>query len=292
MANIYGGGAAAGASSMAQGIGGGLKALAAAPMVSQQAETNQALILAKLFASQQSGNKYGEEARGLKMTNDYRDGVDAEISNNPNMSPYEKATRIAFKNAGAQHMDNWSRSGQIEQRIANINAVQANPALATPTGQAYFSTSGSAPFDNVGNTGASMNRATGEQTVTNPTLTKVFEGKGGRSGNAAKVETPDKGRRTDIAEENQIRLQYGTEFPVSFGQRQKDAPNFQDYLKSAKDAKSNNKNSAPSSSSQTMKPSQPFTPSNEMLKVQADFKAGKITREQAKQNLKELGMPD
>lgn len=285
-----GGGAAAGAQSAANGIGSAFKAAAMAPMVAQQAEQNTALTLAKIFANQQSGNKHGEEARGLKMTNDFRGNVDQEIAANPTMPTYQQNLLKALKYVGAGHIADFSRGGQIEQKVADIEAIKTNPALATQAAQAYFATSGSAPFDNVGNTGASINRATGDQSISNPTLEKVFENKG--SGKGAKGDTPDKVRRTDIAEDNAIRLQYNTEYPLNFGQRPKDAPNFQDYLKAAKERKGTNKNPAAPSSSQTMNPSQPFTPSADMLKVQADFKAGKITRDQAKQKLKELGMPE
>ena len=285
-----GGGAAAGAQSAAQGIGSGIKALAMAPMVAQQAEQNTALTLAKIFANQQSGNKHGEEARGLRMTNDYRGGVDEQIAANPNMPQYEQKLLQALKYVGAGNIADFSRGGQMQQKIADIEAIKTNPSLATPAAQAYFATSGSAPFDNVGNTGSSINRATGGQMVTNPILDKVFENKG--SGKGSKPETPDKSRRTDIAEDNQIRLQYNTEYPLSFGQRPKDAPNFQTYLEAAKSKRNSNKNPATATTGQTINPSKPFSPTPEMINVQADYQAGKITKDQAKKKLKDLGMPD
>lgn len=285
-----GGGAAAGAQSAAQGIGSGFKALAMAPMVAQQAEQNTALTLAKIFANQQSGNKHGEEARGLRMTNDYRGGVDQEIAANPNMPTYEQNLLKALKYVGAGNIADFSRGGQMQQKIADIQAIKANPALATPAAQAYFATSGGAPFDDVGNTGSSINRVTGGQAVTNPTLENIYENKG--AGKAAKGDSPDKTRRVEIADENNIRLQYNTEYPLSFGQRPKDAPKFQDYLQAAKDRRAN-KNPSQANSSQTINPSnKPFTPSPEMIAVQGDYQAGKITRDQAKKKLKDLGMPD
>lgn len=292
MANEYiGGGAAAGAQSAAQGIGNGFKALAMAPLVAQQAEQNTALTLAKIFANQQSGNKHSEEARGLKMTNDYRGSIAEKIAADPTMTQNFKDTLKVFEAVGEKNIADFARGGQINQKIADIEAIKTNPSLATPAAQAYFATSGSAPFDNVGNTGSSINRATGGQAVTNPILEKVFENKG--AGKGSKPESPDKSRRTDIAEDNQIRLQYNTEYPVSFGQRPKDAPNFQEYLKAAKERRNPNKNSAPASTSQTINPSnKPFTPSADMIAVQADYQAGKITRDQAKKKLKDLGMPD
>lgn len=288
-----GGGAAAGAQSAAQGIGSGIKALAMAPMVAQQAEQNTALTLAKIFASQQSGNKHGEEARGLRMTNDYRSGVDEQLAANPNMPQYEQQLMKALKYVGAGNIADFSRGGQMQQKIADIQAIKTNPALATPAAQAYFATSGSAPFDDVGNTGSSINRVTGGQAVVNPTLEKIYENKGaGKGTNSAKGDPADKGRRTDIAEDNQIRLQYNTEYPLSFGQRPKDAPNFQTYLEAAKSKRNPNKNPATATTGQTINPSKPFSPTPEMINVQADYQAGKITKDQAKKKLKDLGMPD
>jgi hypothetical protein len=295
MANEYiGSGAAAGAQSAANGIGSAFKAAAMAPMVAQQAEQNAALTLAKIFANQQSGSKHEQEARGLKMTNDFRGNVDQAIAANPNMPQFEQQLMKAYKYAGAGNIADFSRGGQMQQKIADIEAIKTNPTLATPAAQAYFATSGSAPFDDVGNTGSSINRVTGGQSVTNPTLGKIYENKGGsKPGATSKSDPADKNRRTDIAEDNQIRLQYNTEYPVSFGQRPKDAPPFQDYLEAAKSKRSPNKNPAATSSSQTINPSnKPFTPSPEMIAVQGDYQAGKITRDQAKKKLKDLGMPD
>lgn len=286
-----GGGAASGAQSAAQGIGSGFKAIAMAPMVAQQAEQNAALTLAKIFANQQSGSKHEQEARGLKMTNDYRANIKDRIAAEPNMPEFQKRVLNALEAVGAGNIADFSRGTQMEQKIADIEAIKANPSLATPAAQAYFATSGSALFDNVGNTGSSINRATGGQVVSNPDLENIYVNKG--SGKGGKGDSPDKTRRTDIAEDNQIRLQYNTEYPTSFGQRPKDAPNFQEYLKAAKERRAANKNPSSASGSQTMSSSnKPFTPSPAMIAVQADYQAGKITRDQAKQKLKDLGMPD
>ena len=289
MANEYiGGGAAAGAHSAAQGIGSTFKAIAMAPMVARQAEQNTAMTLAKIFANQQAGSKHEQEARGLKMTNDYRAKIEDQISANPNMPEFEKRSLRSLQAVGPGHVADFSRGTQIEQKIASIEDIKRNPSLATAAAQAYFATSGSAPFDNVANTGTSINRVTGSQVVSDPALKNIYENRG--AGKGKKAESPEDSRRTDIAEENQIRLQYNTEFPLTYGQRPKDAPPFQEYLKAAKERRGANKNPAPSTSGQTIKHSQPFTPTADMLRVHADFNAGKITKDQATQKLKELGM--
>lgn len=126
--------------------------------------------------------KQAEEARALKMTNDYRQSVDQMIADEPNMPEYKKSLLTAWKLLGGEHVDNFSRAGESEQRIAHREAVMKNPALALPTAQAHFATSGKAPFDNVGNTGHSVNQATGEQIVANPVIAKLFQSKPAATG--------------------------------------------------------------------------------------------------------------
>ncbi len=129
--------------------------------------------------------KAAEEARALKMSNDHRANVDQMIQAEPDMPQYKKNQLIALKLLGGQHMDNFSRSGEIEQRISHRDAVIKDPTLATPTAQAHAATSGRAPFDNIGNTGHSMNQVTGEQVTAHPGLAKLFQGHaktGGKSG--------------------------------------------------------------------------------------------------------------
>ena len=67
-----------------------------------------------------------------------------------------------------------AQAGATDQSVRDQAAVIANPALALPTSQAYFATSGKAPFDNVNNTGYSVNGLTGDQVAANPVLAKLF----------------------------------------------------------------------------------------------------------------------
>lgn len=118
--------------------------------------------------------KAAEEARSLRMTNDHRESVDRMIADDPDMPQFKKNQLIALKLLGGQHMDNFSRSGEIEQRISHREAVLKDPSLATATAQAHAATSGKAPFDNIGNTGHSMNNVTGEQHMAHPGMAKLF----------------------------------------------------------------------------------------------------------------------
>lgn len=131
--------------------------------------------------------KAAEEARSLRLTNDHRESVDRMIADEPDMPQFKKNQLIALKLLGGQHMDNFSRSGEIEQRISHREAVLKDPSLATATAQAHAATSGKAPFDNVGNTGHSLNQVTGEQVVAHPGLAKLFQGHAKTGANAGKL---------------------------------------------------------------------------------------------------------
>lgn len=71
-------------------------------------------------------------------------------------------------------VDDMAQAADIEQKMRDRAAVIQNPALALPTAQAFYATSGKAPFDNVGNTGFSLNALTGGQFEANPVLAKLF----------------------------------------------------------------------------------------------------------------------
>lgn len=161
-------GGAEGANALAKGIGNALQRFALADSHKQEA-----------YLDTMGKTKAAEEARGLRMTNDHRANVDRMIQAEPDMPQYKKNQLIALKLLGGQHMDNFSRSGEIEQRVAHREAVIKDPTLATATAQAHAATSGKAPFDNVGSTGHSVNQVTGEQIVAHPGMAKLFQGKQG-----------------------------------------------------------------------------------------------------------------
>lgn len=293
------GGAAAGAMAMGQGMTNGLKALAAGGDVREQAAQKTALALSKIYSNNMMGDKHGEETRGLKMTNDGRDSVATILENNPGLEQFMKQQLIAYKLAGPQYMDNFSRSGQIEQKIADIQSIKNDPSKATPAAQAYFATSGSAPFDNVGNTGASLNKATGAQTVTSDVINRVYENKGGSKGKSGDgTIKPNDAFKNDLAIDRLAQSAFEKEYPKdAFGKRPANTPNLQEYVTSYRAAReargantpSANKNPAPTPAPSTITPSADLTAA---MAVRADFKNGKITRDQARVKLKALGMAD
>lgn len=288
------GGAAQGAQFIGQGITNGMKAMAMGGDVREQAAQKTALALSRIYANNMSGDKHGEETRGIKMTNDGRASVETILADNPQLEQYLKSQLVAFKMAGPQYMDNFSRSGQIEQKISDIQAIKADPSKATPAAQAYFATSGSAPFDNVGNTGASLNRATGAQNVTSDVINKLYEAKGSGKGKAADgTIKPNDVIKNDLAIDRLAQGAWDKEYPKdAFGKRPTGAPTLQDYVTTYRDAREKrsgggNKNPAPGAPAPTITPSADMAAAEA---VKAQYKAGKITRDQAKKQLEALGM--
>lgn len=177
-------GGAAGAQAAGQGIGNLLKAYVMGPQIRQQAQIDTADQLAGIYAKNMQGNQYGANARKLtadaadqEMTTRLRETIDAELAANPNLPAYERALRVGFKFAGPQHLQNWSAAAVNEKRIADLNAVQTNPALAQAVGLAYGATKGELPFTSVNDGGYSVNRYTGNAIEANPVLAKLFSDK-------------------------------------------------------------------------------------------------------------------
>ncbi len=73
--------------------------------------------------------------------------------------------------ATGSNVDQGAGAALKEQKARGIDAVVANPALAANVGMAYAAANGKPLFNNVGNTGASMNNFTGE---IDPVVAKLF----------------------------------------------------------------------------------------------------------------------
>lgn len=164
-------GPAAGAQAIGVGLGNALRAAMIGDKVQQDA-----------YLKSMGSVKQAEEARGLKMTNDHRENAD-RYATDETLSPHHKAALMAFKLLGAD-ADKFSRSASIEQEIGSRDAIIKDPSLTTNVAKAFFATSGKAPFDNVGNTGHSINQATGEQIVANPAIAKLFQNRQATGGKA------------------------------------------------------------------------------------------------------------
>ena len=162
-------------------------------------------------------------------------------------------------NMTGSKVDDMAKAGDIEQTMRDRAAIQGG-AAALPTAQAYFATSGKAPFDNVTDTGYTLNQVTGAITEQNPALAKLFGDKrtsevrenNAQAANASASAglTNDKrthlrdngslpgttptGSRGDPAFDRAIddaRAEYALRYPVDMtGMRPKDAPEFDVFM--------------------------------------------------------------
>lgn len=176
-------GGAAGANALAKGIGNALQRVALADNYKNDA-----------YLSTMGKVKTAEEARGLQMTNDHRANADAMMQDNT-LTPHHRAALLAFKLLG-KDANQFSKSAETEQGIGHREMVLQDPTKALPVAQAHFATSGKAPFNNVSDTGYSINQATGEQVMAHPGLAKLFNATEGALASQRNASAGESGART------------------------------------------------------------------------------------------------
>ncbi|HQS00794.1 MULTISPECIES: hypothetical protein [unclassified Polaromonas] len=159
-----------------QGIGSLFKAYALGPMYRQQAEQEAAAKAATAYSHTQAGNKYGAQAAQENFTLDQRRGMDAEIAADPSMQAYERNLRRVFKMTGDTNAERVAKAGTEfqaqgfrDRAVAEPNIEAMNKLIAVTADKPYL------PFDNVGSTGYSINKATGTGGEINPVLAKIFQ---------------------------------------------------------------------------------------------------------------------
>lgn len=208
-------GAAGGAQAIGSGLGNIFKAAAMGPAIKQQAEDARALTLAKIYSSNMSGNKDGMEAElkryqldqqkdplanalldnGVPL--DRRSDIEGFINTGTFGPRYDKnqgpvppapATpetmsrigkamalyrRAIGTDSNVQQMANAQGEYQTQDfrnRAADAQNIEDFNRLISVAGNKVYT-----PFDNVGNTGVSINKATGNQVEMNPVLMKLFD---------------------------------------------------------------------------------------------------------------------
>lgn len=173
--------AAGGAQAAGQGVGSIFKALALAPAARQQAEQEAALTLAKIYNANMTGNKAGAEAQAQTLTNDVRTNLNLD---EPGITPYERSVRQAFKWTGDRNIERVAKAGtQFQTQNLRDRAIEApdvdamNRLISVAGNKAYM------PFDDVGQTGVSINKATGAQVDANAVLQKLFSNQQGALAN-------------------------------------------------------------------------------------------------------------
>jgi len=160
-------------------IAGGLGALLQGEAVRQRAQQEQEQSLADIYYRNMMGNragadalKIGEEATGLRLTNDAR-----QAPIDPALSRYMQDAVRLFQMTGDTNMERFANAGtaiqtqgirdQAVANVGNIDLMNRLNTLAKP-GETYM------PFSAVGNTGGAINQATGEGTVWDEALRSLF----------------------------------------------------------------------------------------------------------------------
>lgn len=161
-----------GAYSAGQGLGNVFKALAMGGQVRQDAADMAGLRAAQTYAQTMAGNKYGAEAEGHQMTNDART---REIDGS--LPVYLQHALKIFQSTGdtnAERVANAAKSFQAQgfkdlaaQNLGDIDRLNKLNTL-TQDGATYM------PVVNVGNTGVSLDKATGKQVVAERGLNAMF----------------------------------------------------------------------------------------------------------------------
>ncbi len=89
-----------------------------------------------------------------------------------------------------------------------IDRIVSNPSMASDVGKAYAATAGKPLFNNVGNTGASIDQFTGEQAITNEVLNKLF-------GNESRALTNQRNAAGGLSSARRDRVVGGLDKPVT-----------------------------------------------------------------------------
>lgn len=209
---------AGGAQAAGQGIGNLFKAYALGPQLRQQAEQDTAAKLAQIYANNMQGNKYGSEAETNRFTLDQRRGVDDQITADPAMTPYMQNLLRTFKLTGDTNAERVARAGtefqtqgirdQAVANVANLDTMNRLNTLAKP-GDTYM------PFDNVGTSGYSLNKATGAQTEANPVIAKLFQQVEGALANQRNAAAGASGAAGALSNARRERVVSGLDKPVT-----------------------------------------------------------------------------
>lgn len=196
-----------GAQAAGQGIGSIFKAMAMAPVVRQQAEQDAIKSAADIYYRQMAGNKYGAEAEGLRMTNTARQApIDTTLPAN-----LQTAYKL-FQATGDNNMERFAKAGTElqsqgirDQAVTNVNNLDLMNRLNTlaKPGDTYE------PFKNVGETGYSVNQATGQQVEAAPVIAKIFQQVQGALANQRNAAAGASGAVANLSNARRARVESG-----------------------------------------------------------------------------------
>lgn len=202
-----------GAMAAGQGIGNAIKAFALAPQMRQQAEQEAVKSAADIYYRNMAGNKYGAEAEGLNMTNSAR-----KAPIDPSLSRYMQDAYKLFQATGDTNMERFANAGTAlqtqgirDQAVTNVNNLDTMNRLNTlaKPGDTYM------PFDNVGTSGYSVNKATGAQVQGNPVIAKIFQQVEGALANQRNAAAGASGAAAGLSNARRDRVVSGLDKPVT-----------------------------------------------------------------------------
>lgn len=163
-----------GGTAIGTGIGNIFKAAAMAPMYRQQAEQEAGLSAARMMQATNAGRKYGAEADSQEYTNRLRTELPDRIKATTN--PYERTLLDAYHLTGDNNIERYAKAGTQFQTQDFRNQAAAAPDITTANklvsigdGKPYL------PYDIVGTSGYSLDKATGTQIEANPVMAKIFD---------------------------------------------------------------------------------------------------------------------
>jgi len=198
-------------------IAGGLAALMQGEAVRQRAQQEQEGALADTYYRNMMGNqaganakKYEQEATGLRLTNEARQApIDLGLPD------YLQGAQRVFQWTGDTNAERLANAGtaiqtqgirdQAVANVGNIDLMNRLNTLAKP-GETYM------PFSAVGNTGGAINQATGQGTVFDEALRRLFADESGakvaRDRGAANASNASAGRSAAEADLVEARLRH------------------------------------------------------------------------------------
>lgn len=201
-----------GAEPIGQGIANAIKTAAMAPMARDQAEQASALQSARIYSANMTGNKAGAEAANTRYTLDQRQGVEDLIAKNPQFASYLQNAMRLFQLTGDTNSERVAKAGtemqtqgirdQAVAAVDDVDRMNRFNSLAKP-GDTYM------PYDNVGTSGYSLNKATGTQVAANPVLAKLFSGVQGSIMNENNAQAGAAGASAALSNERRRAIQQG-----------------------------------------------------------------------------------
>lgn len=198
---------AGGAQAAGQGIGNLFKAYVLGPQYRQQAEQDAMKSASDIYYRRMAGDKYGAEAEGLRMTNNARTApIDTTLPAN-----LQTAFKL-FQATGDNNMERFAKAGtelqtqgirdQAVTNVSNLDLMNRLNTLAKP-GDTYE------PFKNVGETGYSVNQATGQQVEAAPVIAKIFQQVQGALANQRNAAAGASGAAANLSNARRARVESG-----------------------------------------------------------------------------------